>query len=315
MIFWMTCMANKTQAYECPSFELRDSLPARLLRSLPFFGFSVWRNRRSGIRYESPSTEGAGGKGCGDHRRRHGWFPSPERRNFGGDPSFGRRGKQRSQGSVSGSVRQNRRERGGSRPQILQCLGEESEKRALVQEIKRRLDSKVKFATFNPVFFGSALAVLVSCASSRHPSSPSDEPKAESGFELGQEVLAEKRTDFLRQGKKLALELDWLKLRTRVAQASYRTNQARLAENALAQEMARFGSLDRRFPDSDGFIDPIQRKGWDARLLQRQEEVSQAEARERLLAREMRELRALLAKEGFPVPDQSAFDLSLPSNR
>ena len=95
------------------------------------------------------------------------------------------------------------------------------------------------------------------------------------------------------------------------AQASYRTNQARLAENALAEEMA--GSLDRRFPDSDGFIDPIQRKGWDARLLQRQEEVSQAEAQGALLAREMRELRALPSGEGFPVPDQSAFDLSLPS--
>ena len=159
------------------------------------------------------------------------------------------------------------------------------------------------------------MALLASCNPSRNSSAPSDGTNRESGFDLRADSIAEERAHYLHQEKKQKFELDWLKLRTRVVQAQFVTNQARLAENTLAQEMARYGSLDRRFPDAQGFIDQIQRNEWDTRLLQRRQEVSQAEARERLLAREMRELRALLAKEGFPIPDQSAFDLSAPSNR
>ena len=173
----------------------------------------------------------------------------------------------------------------------------------------------VKFRDYFPALFGGAMLVLTSCNPSRNSSASWDGTSRESGFDLKEDFIAEERAYYLHQEKKQKLELDWLELRTRVVQAQFVTNQARLAENALAKEMARLGSLDRRFPDAKGFIDPIQRKGWDARLLQRSQEVSQAEARERLLAREMRELRALLAKEGFPIPDQSAFDLSAPSNR
>lgn len=158
------------------------------------------------------------------------------------------------------------------------------------------------------------MVLLASCYPSRNYSAPGDEINRESGFDLREDSIAEERAYYLRQEKKQKLELDWLKLRTRVVQAQFITNQARLAENTLAKEMARYGSLDRRFPDAQGFIDPIQRNGWDTRLLQHRQEVSQAEARERLLAREMGELRALLAKEGFPIPDQSAFDLSAPYN-
>ena len=134
-------------------------------------------------------------------------------------------------------------------------------------EIERHLDSKVKFRVSSPLDRGhnGAFGVLQPISEFLRPS---DGTNRESGFDL-RAILLPRKGSLPAPREKQKFELDWLKLRTRVVQAQIVTNQARLAENTLAQEMARYGSLDRRFPDAQGFIDPIQRKGWDAKLLQR----------------------------------------------
>jgi Uri superfamily endonuclease len=97
------------------------------------------------------------------------------------------------------------------------------------------------------------MALLASCNPSRNTSAPSDGTNRESGFDLRADSIAEERAHYLHQEKKQKFELDWLKLRTRVVQAQFVTNQARLAENTLAQEMAR-DSLTR-FSEKGGIRD------------------------------------------------------------
>ena len=108
------------------------------------------------------------------------------------------------------------------------------------------------------------------------------------------------------------MEFQWLVLRQKLVKSEIELRQAREFENALALEMARYGEMEKRFPGEKGFIDPAQRRAWDARLLGRKRETEKAAARVRLLVRDMNDLIGKISHHGFIPPDGQSGQISKP---
>ena len=124
--------------------------------------------------------------------------------------------------------------------------------------------------------------------------------------------LSSERKNVGREKKLLEMELQWLVLRQKLVKAEIELRQAREFENALALEMARYGEMEKRFPGKEGFIDPAQRRAWDARLLGRRQETEKSAARVRLLVRDMKDLVGKISHHGFIPPDGQPEQASKP---
>jgi len=124
--------------------------------------------------------------------------------------------------------------------------------------------------------------------------------------------LSLERKNVAKEKKLLEMELQWLVLRQKLVKSEIELRQAREFENALALEMARYGEMEKRFPGEEGFIDPAQRRAWDARLLGRKRETEKASARVRLLVRDMKDLIGKISHHGFIPPDGQPGQTSKP---
>ena len=98
------------------------------------------------------------------------------------------------------------------------------------------------------------------------------------------------------------MEMKWLVLRQKLVLAEIDTKLAKESEVKLAVEMARFGEMEKMLPGEEGFIDSSQRKAWGTRLRVRREETAKAEAKVRLLVRDMNDLLGNLTYRGFKPP-------------
>lgn len=104
------------------------------------------------------------------------------------------------------------------------------------------------------------------------------------------------------QRKLLEMEVKWLVLRQKIALAEIDAKLAKESEVRLALEMARFGEMEKMLPGEEGFIEQGQRRAWETRLRVRKEETAKAEAKVRLLIRDMNDLLGKLAHRGFKPP-------------
>ena len=107
---------------------------------------------------------------------------------------------------------------------------------------------------------------------------------------------------------KLSDETDWLILRAKIVDAEKSACDARKSELKIAQEMARYGSLNANLSEQNEFIDQEQKVLWNARLEQRRNLRMKAEARARLLHRDLSDLRLKLVEKGYKVPANSVFE-------
>jgi len=104
-----------------------------------------------------------------------------------------------------------------------------------------------------------------------------------------------------KQGRTLAYESEWLKLRAQVVDAEKYVSECRASELTLAGQMAKFGSMDQRIP-GEGFINAEQRVRWNAQLEMKKKARVTAEARANLLRRDLEDLRIEIGQAGFSVP-------------
>ena len=98
------------------------------------------------------------------------------------------------------------------------------------------------------------------------------------------------------------MEVKWLVLRQKIVLAEIDAKLAKESEVRLALEMARFGEMEKMLPGEEGFIEQGQRRAWETRLRVRKEETAKAEAKVRLLIRDMNDLLGKLAHRGFKPP-------------
>lgn len=104
-----------------------------------------------------------------------------------------------------------------------------------------------------------------------------------------------------KQGRALAYESEWLKLRAQVVDAEKYVSECRASELTLAGQMAKFGSMDQRIP-GEGFINAEQRVRWNAQLEMKKKARVTAEARANLLRRDLEDFRVEIGQAGFSVP-------------
>ena len=110
------------------------------------------------------------------------------------------------------------------------------------------------------------------------------------------------KNDLESQRKLLEMEVKWLVLRQKIVLAEIDAKLAKESEVRLALEMARFGEMEEMLPGEEGFIEQGQRRAWETRLRVRKEETAKAEAKVRLLIRDMNDLLGKLAHRGFKPP-------------
>ena len=72
--------------------------------------------------------------------------------------------------------------------------------------------------------------------------------------------------------------------------------------------MARYGSLNANLSEQNEFIEQEQKVLWNAQLEQRRNLRMKAEARARLLHRDLCDLRLKLVEKGYKVPANSVFE-------
>ena len=98
------------------------------------------------------------------------------------------------------------------------------------------------------------------------------------------------------------MEMKWLVLRQKLVLSEIDAKLAKESEVSLAVKMARFGEMEKMLPGEEGFIEQSQRRAWETRLCVRREETVKAEAKVRLLNRDMNDLLGKLAHRGFKPP-------------
>jgi len=98
------------------------------------------------------------------------------------------------------------------------------------------------------------------------------------------------------------MEMEWLVLRQKLVLSEIDAKLAKESEVSLAVKMARFGEMEKMLPGEEGFIEQSQRRAWETRLRVRREETVKAEAKVRLLIRDMNDLLDKLAHRGFKPP-------------
>ena len=116
------------------------------------------------------------------------------------------------------------------------------------------------------------------------------------------QALHAEKNELESQRKLLEMEVKWLVLRQKIALAEIDAKLAKESEVRLALEMARFGEMEKMLPGEEGFIEQGQRRAWETRLRVRKEETAKAEAKVRLLIRDMNDLLGKLAHRGFKPP-------------
>lgn len=133
-------------------------------------------------------------------------------------------------------------------------------------------------------------------------------PIQEDGFKKDRELLNMQIEENSLKYNKLSDETDWLILRAKIVDAEKSACDARKSELKIAQEMARYGSLNANLSEQNEFIDQEQKVLWNARLEQRRNLRMKAEARARLLHRDLSDLRLKLVEKGYKVPANSVFE-------
>ena len=121
------------------------------------------------------------------------------------------------------------------------------------------------------------------------------------------EAVTQEKLDNSDSRTKLQKEAHWLRLRQKMVAAELKANQLRETELMLASEMAKYGKLNERIPDNQGFVDERKRLIWNARLKIAHDEYKQANAKVRLLQRDLEDYRAELNELGVDAPENSVF--------
>ena len=98
------------------------------------------------------------------------------------------------------------------------------------------------------------------------------------------------------------MEMKWLVLRQKIVLSEIDAKLAKESEVKLALDMARFGEMEKMLPGEEGFIEQGQRRAWETRLRIRKEETAKAEAKVRLLVRDMNDLLGKLTHLGYKPP-------------
>lgn len=147
---------------------------------------------------------------------------------------------------------------------------------------------------------------LLTLCSCRQPEYPRADVPSQRGFAalegVTHQALHAEKSDLESQRKLLEMEVKWLVLRQKIALAEIDAKLAKESEVRLALEMARFGEMEKMLPGEEGFIEQGQRRAWETRLRVRKEETAKAEAKVRLLIRDMNDLLGKLAHRGFKPP-------------
>lgn len=180
----------------------------------------------------------------------------------------------------------------------------------MVQESKRSLDSKINSHWAICGFVSLVLFFFPSCKTNQRISSVEKSLRIPSNLDFDLNSLTEERKLLLQRKKIKQLELHRLKLRVLIVQSQLLANQAQSSRNALAHEMAKFVDFEARFPHPDGFISSNEWAAYQGRLEKRDEEVELANARVRLLLRDLKKFHDETNKEGLTIQDRPKFDLS-----
>jgi hypothetical protein len=163
-----------------------------------------------------------------------------------------------------------------------------------------------------PVLFGGlALLFFIHSCRSREIQpigGDSNETGPSELFDPGslQSVKQKHKENFI-QGKKLEEEAEWLRMRLQMVEAEMHATLVRGTELKLRMEMAKYGQINERIPGEEGFINDRQRAIWDARMDITREEYRYAQAKVRLLQRDLDEIRERLAERGRYAPQNSIF--------
>jgi len=135
-----------------------------------------------------------------------------------------------------------------------------------------------------------------------------EEPAQKDAFSPNSlEAVTQEKLDNSDSRIKLQKEAHWLRLRQKMVAAELKANQLRETELMLASEMAKYGKLNERMPDNEGFVDERKRLIWNARLNIAHDEYKQANAKVRLLQRDLEDYRAELNELGVDAPENSVF--------
>jgi len=135
-----------------------------------------------------------------------------------------------------------------------------------------------------------------------------EEPAQKDAFSPNSlEAVTQEKLDNSDSRIKLQNEAHWLRLRQKMVAAELKANQLRETELMLASEMAKYGKLNERMPDNEGFVDERKRLIWNARLNIAHDEYKQANAKVRLLQRDLEDYRAELNELGVDAPENSVF--------
>jgi len=104
------------------------------------------------------------------------------------------------------------------------------------------------------------------------------------------------------------LELEWLKLRTKISTAEIHMLEAEKSLVILQHEMSRFRDFDKRLPAGKNFISEKNEIEWISKLKVKKEEVQRLSAIVRLYYRDMKGLEAKLSRKGYSFVQQSVFE-------
>jgi len=137
---------------------------------------------------------------------------------------------------------------------------------------------------------------------------PVAEPAVNDAFDPNSlEALTQEKLDNSDSRIRLQKEAHWLRLRQKMVASELQANQLRETELMLASEMAKYGKLNERMPDNQGFVDERKRVIWNARLSIAHNDYKHANAKVRLLQRDLDDYRAELNELGVDAPENSVF--------
>ena len=85
-------------------------------------------------------------------------------------------------------------------------------------------------------------------------------------------------------------EASWLKLRIRTVEAMRIAELTKLSELELAKEMAKYGRLNDRFPDEEGFLKTADKSLWNYQLMEKRAASEKTAAISRLIERDLNDL-------------------------
>jgi len=161
-----------------------------------------------------------------------------------------------------------------------------------------------------PVFYPVLFVFITLLTSCRHgsKSQASGQTPMEDGFSKELELVQEQLNKNSARHSRLDDESEWLALRAKIVEADKVACDALHSELELAQEMARYGTLNASLSQENVFLEEEQKARWNAMLEERRNNRIKAEARTRLLLRDLGDLRLDLLQKGYNVPAISVFE-------